>query len=125
MDDCHNRLAEREDEMPLALILADNLEKQVLIGEAKYYLDGDAADELRRLHTQHQADQERIKELETLNKALVNTAKGFLEAIETERNTTKTPAEINWMVVNHWAYMFAHLVKKDKAEGEHQQSRRE
>ena len=80
-DDNHECLAERDAEMPLALILADNLEKQVLIGEAKYYLDGDAADELRRLHTQHQADQERIKELETLNKELVDALKAAYPSV--------------------------------------------
>ena len=116
MDNHHTRQSEREAEMPEALRLADNLYDP----RWNSLTCLKAAVELRRLHAQHQADQERIKELETLNKALVNTAKGFLEAIETERNTTKTPAEINWMVVNHWAYMFAHLVKKDKAEGEHQ-----
>ena len=117
-DNHHTRQSERgnDAETPYELRVAIGLDRQGRAAPAAI---------IRRLHTQHQADQVRIKELETLKGELVNTAKGFLEAIETERNTTKTPAEINWMVVNHWAYMFAHLVKKDKAEGEHQQSRRE
>ena len=104
-DDNHERLAEREDEMPLALILADNLEKQVLIGEAKYYLDGDAADELRRLHTQHQADQERIKELES-------TIKAFNSYIRDEQMSTDGAVNYSTTAINHWAFLFRDLIAK-------------
>lgn len=66
-DNHHTRQSERETkreaEMPIALMLADKLEKQFPIGEAKYYLDGDSAAELRRLHALTTEQALRIGEL--------------------------------------------------------------
>ena len=61
----HERLAAREAKMPEALRVAALLERD-------YQFDlKDIAGLLRRLHTQHQSDQLRIKELETALRNIV------------------------------------------------------
>ena len=88
-DNHHTRLAERE--MPEALRLAEIYEDFPTAFKDFHR----TATELRRLHTQHQADQERIADLEHDRNDLLNLNVELVDTLKELYDSTDTPPDSN------------------------------